>query len=291
MLRTKKVPEFDFNEINTTAFLEAYEVSSIVVVKNVIPERFILGAQNRLFNFFESVLSKRNIFIKDNDTLDVVHQMAQQAMGEEDARYLLTIGKDLPVFKQIISCDPVISTIESLLKTKNIQSVDDSNVLRIDRPQSDLTNLPWHQDYPYNMLSLNAITAWIPIMPVDERMGRMRVISPKRELMPIEYSHKIKQEFHNSRYIKLKGLENLEEEFEAASIEVQEVLPGDMVLFDSLVLHRSGVNTSKKSRWVATARYGSLDDVLVAKRNYFTARAKYPNIFKNYHPDQWFEVD
>lgn len=286
-----RVPEFDFDTVQEDEFLDTYKSSNIIIIKNVIPIDLIKEAEARLVVFFRSVLTSRSIQVGEDLSLDEVHQMAQTAMGSEKEKYLLTIGKDLPIFKQLISCPNVLTCIERLLGTQNIQSADDSNVLRIDRPQSGLTNLPWHQDYPYNMLSINAITAWIPILPVEQQMGRMRVISPKSELLPIEFSHKIKKQFHNSRYIKLKDLEMLEAEFEKSSIEVPEVLPGDMVLFDALLLHRSGINQSKKSRWVATARYGSLDDKSVVQRDYFAARAKYPDIFKNYHPKQWFEVD
>ncbi|NMP03416.1 phytanoyl-CoA dioxygenase family protein [Pseudoalteromonas arctica] len=291
MKNNNLISEFDFNDIDSPEFINTYRQDGIVIVKNAIPRKLITKAEISLSNFFSSVLTKSNVTTCESDTLDELHQMAQQVIGEENARYLLTIGKDLPVFKQIIYSESVIRVIEQLLATQNIQSADDSNVLRIDRPQNDLTNLPWHQDYPYNMLSSNAVTIWAPLLPVHENMGRMKVISPKKEIMAIEYSNKIKSEFHNSRYIKLRNLDTFKNEFEKKSIEVQEVLPGDIVLFDALLLHRSGENTSNKSRWVATARYGSLDDDAVAQRNYFVARAKYPHIFKNYHPEKWFEID
>ncbi|WP_046003935.1 phytanoyl-CoA dioxygenase family protein [Pseudoalteromonas rubra] len=286
-----KISEVQRDDFCSHDAIKHYQNLGIVVVKNAIPKELIEETENKLRQFFESVLKNHSLDFKAGMSLDEVHHLVEQSLDPEKSKYLLTIGKDLPAFKKLISSDYVMKWIHALLGTENIQSADDSNVLRIDRPNSDFTNLPWHQDYPYNMLSLNAITAWIPILPVEKNMGRMRVVVPKCELLPIEYSHKIKSQFHNSRYIKLRELDILEKQFEENSIELQEVLPGDMILFDALLLHRSGINYSQKSRWVATARYGSLDDELLSKRNYFTARAKYPDIFKHYHPDFWFEVD
>ncbi|WMO14137.1 phytanoyl-CoA dioxygenase family protein [Pseudoalteromonas piscicida] len=286
-----KIFQVQSDELRSSDVIERYRDLGIVIVKNAVPKELIEEVENKLRQFFESVLKQHGIEFDLGMSLDDIHSLVERSLAPERSKYLLTIGKDLPVFKKLISSDFVMRWVYALLGTENIQSADDSNVLRIDRPNSEVTNLPWHQDYPYNMLSLNAITAWIPILPVERDMGRMRVVIPKSELLPVEYNHQIKKQFHNSRYIKLKNLDTLEKQLEDSSIELQEVSPGDMVLFDALLLHRSGANCSEKSRWVATARYGSLDDNFLAQRNYFTARAKYPDIFKYHHPDYWFEVN
>jgi ectoine hydroxylase-related dioxygenase (phytanoyl-CoA dioxygenase family) len=63
------------------------------------------------------------------------------------------------------------------------------------------------------------------------------------------------------------------------------VKQGDLLLFNSLLVHRSGTNTSDKYRWVANGRFGTTDDQELVYRNYYMARTKYPNYFSIAHPD------
>ena len=284
-----KVLEIDYSEVSKLDLAHFYHHGGCLIVRNVIEPELIKEIQNRLIGFFKSILIRKKVDCDDSDTLDTTHQKAAKALGPERNHYLLTIGKDFPAFKNLLASADLLSVVEQLLNTKEIQSADDSNVLRVDRPSSTLTNLPWHQDYPYNMLSINAVTSWMPLLPVDEDMGRVSVVMPKNELYPIEYDHIKKKEFHNSRYIQIKDLDKLQHEFDQNSSIVPEVNPGDALLMHSLLLHKSGVNRSDKSRWVATARYGTLDCDTMSDRNWFAARAKYPDIFKNYHPELFFE--
>ncbi|MET0183010.1 MAG: phytanoyl-CoA dioxygenase family protein, partial [Caulobacterales bacterium] len=143
----------------------------------------------------------------------------------------------------------------------------------------------WHQDYPYNMLAMNAATAWIPIRPVTGDMGRLNVRTPLAGLQPIAYDEEAKQQFHNSRYIGIKDLDARGAAWDREAVIAPDMYPGDLLLLHALSLHKSGANRSMCSRWVATARYGPFMDDALYERTWFTARAKYPDIFKHHHPD------
>jgi hypothetical protein len=125
----------------------------------------------------------------------------------------------------------------------------------------------------------------MPIRPVTQGMGRPRLIPRLGPVLPIAYDEAAKQQFHNSRYIGIDGLEAFEETFERDAVAAPDMQPGDLLLIHALCLHRSGVNTSERSRWVATARYGPFMDEALYARTWFTVRAKYPDLFRSIHSD------
>ena len=55
------------------------------------------------------------------------------------------------------------------------QTIFDTSILRIDR-RSENPILDWHQDFPTNMSSLNAITYWIPLNNISPDQGQVRFV-------------------------------------------------------------------------------------------------------------------
>ena len=43
--------------------------------------------------------------------------------------------------------------------------------VRMDHPGEDTYLSPWHQEYPYNLTSDNAVTLWLPLVDVDLANG------------------------------------------------------------------------------------------------------------------------
>ncbi len=287
-----KILEIDYKQllVNKEQVKDEFNKNGCLIVRNAISIENIEKLVAQLKAFFRyavtSAGSSRNI---ESLSLDQLYDCLFECQGDS-AKFLLTIGKDFPEFRKVAMDDNLLAVAKLLLSTELLQSAEDNNVLRIDRPQKNLTNLPWHQDYPYNMLTMDQVTAWMPILPVDENMGRLSVVMPRHELIDIEYSDATKNSFHNSNYIKIKDLEQRAVEFDKASVEVPEVKPGDMLLIHGLLVHKSGFNSSERSRWVATSRFGAFDRSEMFERNWFTARAKYPKLFTNIHPNKCHNV-
>ena len=113
----------------------------------------------------------------------------------------------------------------------------------------DGSQVPWHQDaqymQEYEPVKDRAVTAWIPLVPVEEHSGCLQVIpgSQTKGLRP-----EIRIERNN-----LLGLAD----DELAGMEPVSCImdPGDVLLFSELIYHRSLENVSDYSRWSLDVRY------------------------------------
>lgn len=125
-------------------------------------------------------------------------------------------------------------------------------VTRIDRPKNDFYNTPWHQDSWYTIFSPNAVTMWLPILPLDTNMGLMQVIPGSHE-QGIRPFRKFDEGYEP--YV-ARDLGKLEQQ----AIEVM-VDEDELLVFNQSLLHRSGRNLSSKCRMSLQLRFNDLDSM------------------------------
>jgi ectoine hydroxylase-related dioxygenase (phytanoyl-CoA dioxygenase family) len=94
---------------------------------------------------------------------------------------------------------------------------------------------------------------------------------------------------HNT--LRLADYEKLEATFDGLGLELGGIEPGDVVLIHSLLVHRSGRNTSDRCRWVFNPRFGDFVDPAMVRRHWRTARASAPFIVDQIHPEAVVEED
>ena len=162
---------------------------------------------------------------------------------------------------------------------------------RIDRPQDTKYHFDWHQDYPYNIISQSAVTFWVPLTDVTLETGAIRIL-PKshHNIHPVKgktsYAPGEKGDAASHLTYKLDNPDMDALESESISIPVK---AGNILVFNSLVLHRSGNNLSKNlNRWVSIFRMGDLYDKNLVSRDFFCSRPNKPNTmagFSQVHPE------
>jgi ectoine hydroxylase-related dioxygenase (phytanoyl-CoA dioxygenase family) len=116
--------------------------------------------------------------------------------------------------------------------------------------------IPWHQDafyYPaWNAADGRLVTCWIPLVAVDERSGCLQIVpcshlggflSPKPE--------------NGQLVVDPAGVTG-----EPLSVPLQ---PGDVLLFDALMLHRANDNVADYVRWNVDIRFGAATPAIAAK--------------------------
>jgi ectoine hydroxylase-related dioxygenase (phytanoyl-CoA dioxygenase family) len=264
---------------------DAFYRDGFFFVKNLFPVEDLQAVVEEISETLRYLLSSREIAFGQGDNLDQLYNRAWESLGE-NRRYLSTLPGDLSSFATLVGHFSVRTMIKRLFETSAVQTVGDSNVLRVDRPGDDSTILTWHQDFPYNVLAEDAATVWAPILPVSSEMGRMRVVRGGLSLRPVGLVRGEKNKFHSSSYFRLSGLERDSSDFQDNSEELPEIGVGDAVVQHSLLLHASGKNrTLENSRWVFTARYADVHRKRSASRLWLTARDKYPFFFASEYPE------
>lgn len=138
--------------------------------------------------------------------------------------------------------------------------------IRIDNPGEEKFRSIWHQEFPGQLRSLDAIVFWSPLLPVTREMGPVELCvgSHKAGLLRTEfddggvgrygaYSLRLRDEDdHINRYGKAAPLTS----------------PGDLLVMDFLTLHQSGYNRADRPRWSMQFRYFNYRDPVGQKINW-----------------------
>jgi phytanoyl-CoA hydroxylase len=112
-----------------------------------------------------------------------------------------------------------------------------------------------HQDWRSSQGSLDSITVWFPLVDADAAIGALQVIPESHKLGLLEsesvsYYGKIIDDFSDENYLQL--------EFEI----------GDVLLFSSFLVHRSGINCTESIRWSVQLRYNNLAEPTFIERGF-----------------------
>lgn len=114
---------------------------------------------------------------------------------------------------------------------------------------------PPHQDWRSVQGSLDAVTAWVPLVPVEAGQNTLEVVpgSHRQGLLPT-----VPHPFGTS--IEAGRID------EAAFVPIT-AGPGDVVVFSMFLVHRTG-RGGEAVRWAASFRYNNLDEASFVDRDY-----------------------
>ena len=156
-----------------------------------------------------------------------------------------------------IACDPFfVSVAKTLMETKVVSCCNFVNV-RIDLPSEDKFLLSAHQDFPFIQGSLNGLTCWIPIFDTDLTLGPPSFVkgSHKTGIMNVCEYDADQTGGSGGRSFKIAD----EGAMDKLDFVNEPVLFGEALVFNTLVVHRSEQNNSKKARVNIQIRF---DDAL-----------------------------
>ena len=113
-------------------------------------------------------------------------------------------------------------------------------------PDEQDTTLPWHQDSGYmpGTADQPLLTLWMPLVEANTDNGTLQFI-PGSQKMGIQDHATAAGSFRTTAFDPAAG----------AVIDTVAMSPGDFVLFDNLVFHRSTVNHADMVRWSIDFRY------------------------------------
>lgn len=145
--------------------------------------------------------------------------------------------------------------------------------VRVDMPMGyGSTPTPAHQDYPTHQGSGNSVTLWIPLQDVTSVDGAIQVLPGSHTFGIIEEGDEVNQFTDKpGTLLKNDGLRghlesssHLDEQF----LEVP-MVAGQVLIFSTLLVHRSGVNIGNRIRYSLNIRLNDLADTDYAKRYYY----------------------
>ena len=151
---------------------------------------------------------------------------------------ILTLINSLGIEKPNISTRPVLYfNHPDLAKEKSYHTVDA------------------HQDWRSMQSSLDSLVIWIPLINIDKSLGALQII-PKSHLFGLKTNEVVNG-------FGMVDTDIYDDEF----IDV-EVKQGDILVFSSFLIHRSGNNSSGQPRWSCHFRYNNLKESTFIKRGF-----------------------
>jgi hypothetical protein len=184
------------------------------------------------------------------------------AQVPEIAPIVYDMAKNLISFQRLIVSPRLSAVYQQLRGTPLSGSAPGANGIRIDRPGIVKHLSPWHQEFPYQIRSLDGMTFWMPLVPTTLEMGPVTVAagSHRSGIFPI-----VDLNGTGDEDLKVGNFTNLRVDDEATIPNRYTVLqpttkPGDLLIIDNLTLHASAPNLSNRSRWSAQIRYFNFYD-------------------------------
>lgn len=210
--------------------------------KNLLCQiEIILKEKNINLNVYE--YSDINLLIKDVVKID-----------RKILSYLYDGMKGLPLLFQISSSKEILYLSNLLQNGKNPFLIDVN--FRIDLPNEDKFSFDWHQDFWYTHTDPNSLVFWIPFTNINEKNGKLKVISlskTKGQIAEVEAEKNFLA--YNAAYRLKEGPEiDFNDYFDF------DMNAGDVLIFKHSVFHKSGVNSSDYyPRFTLQIRYSDYD--------------------------------
>jgi phytanoyl-CoA hydroxylase len=137
---------------------------------------------------------------------------------------------------------------------------------------------PSHQDWRSMQGSVNSMVVWIPLVDINNELGALEVI-PKSHTQGL--FNTVKDEWF--RTIKDSRIDK--NNFTSLEVKV-----GDVVCFNSFLIHQSGNNVTENIRWSMHFRYNDMNEASFIRRKFphpYQVYTPYQDIvFPDFHPEK-----
>jgi ectoine hydroxylase-related dioxygenase (phytanoyl-CoA dioxygenase family) len=279
------VREFTFKKDDSDeAIRGVFDRFGIVIIKHLLDQDEIAEQREDIKLLLALRLQSLGEDRSETDDIDGIYAR----LAGLDRGYAIDIiraAKDSPFFFRMMADKRLLRVSQACLGARSLLAVHDIAQFRIDPPDDDTRNFPWHQDFQYNVMSVNSVTVWYPLTPIAEDMGPL-VVAPgtHHEILPVEVNFDQHASGSGTMH-RVFRLRVDEEEAERRAVVLCPVDEGDVVFFHSLLLHRSGPNRSRRSRWTMNPRFGDALDPSFVARGWRAVRDKTQNLFEEQYPN------
>ena len=154
--------------------------------------------------------------------------------------------------------------------------------IRIDIRGEEKYLFDWHQDYPYIQGSMDGIVLWSSLFDLNEGEGGVRIIprSHKAGLRPVILCDSLNERKNGAHTIAIDDAEAFEKEH---SISIR-LNAGDVLVFSTLLVHKSVPMERGNVRWTTQFRYTNFEHLDAVRRGWPGGMIE-GNAFEKDHPD------
>lgn len=239
---------------------KSYERQGFLLVRNLLDPDELDRIRREAKEIFRLQMKRRNLI----DSVDIAEEEFEArlyALFENDLQQVMWCGKQtqhlislhrLSLKEEILG---VLGDLGLAFPVINVRPTIFFNSPRLGKRDVDWKK-PAHQDWRTTQGSLDSLVVWVPLIDIDERLGALEIVPESHRLGLLEYEES--DGYHRLTQDSERGLRFV-------SVEVKK---GDALFFSTLLVHRSGNNTSGSIRWSCHFRYSNLLDKSFIERGF-----------------------
>ncbi len=235
----------------------------------------------------EAIETLRDMLAPGSAAGDDIDALVDQLRAQDRARLgaIYDAFRETLIFQRVVTAPQLVAAAKAMTGAVRIHAPFQHAVFRMDLAGEAWRGFGWHQDYPYNILAAGFVTAWLPLTPSGPANGSIDVAPAlSDQIHPVDIRFKRDGEGRRLATRDAFITERLQPSFDAVA-EKLTLDPGDVALFDSRLVHRSGFNPGPRHRYSIQVRFGDLLAPDIVERSWRNRRTDGFDTFKTLHPD------
>jgi ectoine hydroxylase-related dioxygenase (phytanoyl-CoA dioxygenase family) len=204
---------------------------------------------------------KRNNLIDSFDISEEEFETNLYSLFEKDFQQIIYCGKQaqhLVSLHRLSLNEKILNALKELgleFPIINVRPTIFFNSPKLGKREVDWKK-PSHQDWQTTQGSLDSVVVWVPLINIDRSLGALEIVLGSHKQGLFEYE--TQNDYHTI-------VEAAAKNFQFLSVEVEK---GDALFFSTLLVHRSGDNTSESVRWSCHFRYNNLYEPTFIQRGF-----------------------
>ena len=237
-----------------------YKQKGFVLLKGFLDPRELDAVRADAKQIF-MIQMKRNGLISSLDISESEFEKALYELFKQDFQQIVYCGKQaqhLISLHRLSLNERVLDVLRELgleFPVINVRPTIFFNSRHLGKRDVDWKK-PAHQDWRTTQGSLDSTILWVPLIDIDKSLGALEIVPESHKLGLLHYE--TQNDYHSIA-------EAEEKQFRFVSIEAQK---GDALFFSTLLVHRSGNNTSESIRWSCHFRYNNLHEPTFIERGF-----------------------
>lgn len=240
------------------AQLADFERDGLLVLKNFYNRaKYVEPIQRGIHRLIGLLGKKYNVAVNQlpfaPETFDQGYAELLRA-NRKYAAELYDAVKMIPAFVRMAACEEHDQLLCQLRQSDAPGIAAGGFGIRIDNPHEEKFRAEWHQDYPAQLRSFDGLVFWSPLVEVVSEIGPVEfcVGSHHDGPVPVHTTHPTNPEKTGAYSLYLQNEEQIIPKYRHIAPTSS---PGDLIILDYHVIHRSGFNQGTRSRWSMQIRY------------------------------------
>lgn len=239
--------------------VEQFQRDGYVVVKSFYDRAMeIEPIQRAIYDIIGMVIRRHGLTIPRQDFDPACFDAGLYELIAVDRAYggeVYDAVKLIPAVVRLAASQSNEEAVRQLRHTETPGFISRGYGIRIDLPHEEHLRAKWHQEYLFQLRSVDGLIFWTPFQSMTKELGPVILGqgSHREGIHPMTTNRSVRGAYS----WRLKDEDNLAKRY-------QHVAPltelGDVLIMDFLTLHCSGNNTTDRARWSLQMRFFNFED-------------------------------